>query len=56
MIRGEAFLQLARVLSALGRRDEALLEGRRALEEFERKGDRPSAATARALLGELAKR
>jgi class 3 adenylate cyclase/tetratricopeptide (TPR) repeat protein len=53
MIRGEAFLELARVLGALGRRDEAVLEVRRALEEFEGKGDRPSAATARALVDQL---
>jgi tetratricopeptide (TPR) repeat protein len=53
--RGDAFLDLARVLSAVGRDDEAVLEARRALAEYEAKGDRPSGGRARALLEQLAK-
>jgi hypothetical protein len=56
MVRGAAALDLARVLAALGRGDEALLEARRALGGLEGQGDRPAAAAARALLEELAAR
>ena len=51
--QGTARLQLAHVLSALGRREEATSEARSALERFESKGDRPGAERAVALLDEL---
>ena len=47
-------LGLARVLTALGRSDEAILEARTALDLFTAKGDRPGARRARAVLDELA--
>lgn len=50
---GEARLELARVLSAAGRRDEALIEAGEALALFEAKGARPQVAEARAALEEL---
>lgn len=52
--QGKTRLQLAHVLSALGRCDEATSEARGALERFESKGDRPGAQQAVALLNELA--
>ena len=51
--QGKAKLELARVLSALGRREQASSEARAALERFAAKGDRPGARTAEALLEEL---
>jgi class 3 adenylate cyclase len=54
--QGKARLQLAHVLSALGRSDEATYEARGALERFESKGDRPGVQQAVALLDELAGR
>lgn len=56
MIGGAGALDLARVLSALVRGDEALLEARCALGEFERKGDQPGVVATQALLEELAAR
>lgn len=51
--QGEAKLELARVLTALGRRDEAIAAAREALAIHEAKGDRPGMAEARAMLREL---
>jgi tetratricopeptide (TPR) repeat protein len=48
-----AKLDLARVLSALGRVQEATSEARAALDAFMAKGDRPGASQARALLAEV---
>jgi tetratricopeptide (TPR) repeat protein len=48
-----ARLDLARVLAALGQRDEALAEAREALAIHQAKGDRPGIAEAQAVLGEL---
>ena len=52
-LQGNAQLELARVLQALGRREEATTEARAALDLFETKGDRPGAAETQALLDEL---
>jgi serine/threonine protein kinase/tetratricopeptide (TPR) repeat protein len=52
-LRGDATLDLARVLAALGRRDDAVCEARAALEIFSAKGHRPGIDNARALLDEL---
>jgi ATP/maltotriose-dependent transcriptional regulator MalT len=46
-------LELARVLSARGRRDDATSEARAAVEVATAKGDRPEAALAQAFLDEL---
>jgi hypothetical protein len=46
-------LELARILSALNRRDEAIPEARAALDLFLTKGDRPGAEQTRAVLKEL---
>jgi ATP/maltotriose-dependent transcriptional regulator MalT len=46
-------LELARVLSARGRRDDATSEARAAVEIAKAKGDRPEAALAQAFLDEL---
>jgi class 3 adenylate cyclase/tetratricopeptide (TPR) repeat protein len=54
--QGDAQLDLARALSALGRQDEASAEARRALECYELKGDRPGATKARMLLEGLGAR
>jgi class 3 adenylate cyclase/tetratricopeptide (TPR) repeat protein len=51
--RGEAELQLSRVLAARGRREAAADAVRAALELYERKGDRPRAEQARAQLQAL---
>jgi tetratricopeptide (TPR) repeat protein len=51
--QGNTKLELARVLSALGRRDEAISDARAALKLFQSKGDRPGADEAQALLDEL---
>jgi hypothetical protein len=48
-----AKLDLARVLSASGRRDEALAEALEALAIHEAKGDRPGIAKTQALLVQL---
>jgi class 3 adenylate cyclase len=53
IIRGDARLNLARTLLALGRREEAGTEARAALALYEGKGDRPGAAETRAVLAEL---
>jgi class 3 adenylate cyclase/DNA-binding SARP family transcriptional activator len=45
--------ELARILVALGRQQEATAEAHAALELYEAKGDRPGAAETRALLEEL---
>ena len=51
-----AWLDLAGVLSALGRTEEAIAEAHRGLELYAAKGDRPGLADARALLDRLARR
>jgi DNA-binding SARP family transcriptional activator len=51
--RANTKLELARVLAALNRRDEAIPEARAALELFMTKGDRPGADQTRAMLREL---
>jgi hypothetical protein len=53
-LQADARLDLARVLSAVGRPEEGSAEARAALELFEAKGSVPGAARARALLGTLA--
>jgi tetratricopeptide (TPR) repeat protein len=53
-LQADARLDLARVLSALGRHEQASAEAGAALELFEGKGSVPGAARARALLGALA--
>ena len=52
-VRADAALELARVLGAVGRQDEALPEARTALELFSAKGHRPGIGKARTLLAEL---
>ena len=52
-LRGAAKLNLARILAALGGIEEARAEARDAVEIYARKGDRPGAAAARALIDEL---
>ena len=52
-VQAEAKLELAGVLSALGRRDQALTAAREALAIQEAKGDRPGMAEAQALLDRL---
>jgi len=54
--QGKAKLELARVLAASGRVDEARSEARAASERFGAKGDLPGTRTAQALLEELAER
>ena len=54
--QGKSKLQLARVLVASGRIDEARSEARAANERFTAKGDVPGDRTAQALLEELAER
>jgi len=51
--QGNAELELARVLTAHGRREEATPHAHAALELYEAKGDRPGADSARAILDEL---
>jgi hypothetical protein len=48
--QARARINRARVLAAIGRRDEATAEGRAALELYEVKGDVPGAAAARVFL------
>jgi class 3 adenylate cyclase/tetratricopeptide (TPR) repeat protein len=52
-VQADARLGLARVLSACGRRDEAVREARTTFELFDYKGDRPGGRLAQALLDEL---
>jgi serine/threonine protein kinase/tetratricopeptide (TPR) repeat protein len=52
-VRARATLDLARVLEAAGRRGDAILEARAALELFTAKGHRPGRDAAGALLAEL---
>jgi class 3 adenylate cyclase/predicted ATPase len=52
-VRAEAKLDLARVLSALGRRDDAARAAREALAIHEAKGDRPGIAETQTLLDQL---
>jgi len=54
--QADAMLELARVLAALGRREETIAEVRAALAVSEAKGDRPRAGKARALLEEFSDR
>ena len=54
--QADAKLELARVLAALGRPEEAIAEARAALAVSEAKGDRPRVGQARALLEELSDR
>jgi class 3 adenylate cyclase/DNA-binding winged helix-turn-helix (wHTH) protein len=51
--RGDARLELARTLGALGHQDDAGAQARAALEIYEAKGDRPGADKARAALDRL---
>jgi tetratricopeptide (TPR) repeat protein len=51
--RANAKLELARILTALGRQQEAASEARAALELYRAKGDRPSAAETEALIDQL---
>jgi tetratricopeptide (TPR) repeat protein len=51
--RAESRLQLARVLAASGRCEEATAEAREALTIYESKGDRPGMGASQALLDEL---
>ena len=51
--QGETRMELARVLVAADRCDEAAAEARDALELFEAKGDQPNAAKARGMLDHL---
>jgi tetratricopeptide (TPR) repeat protein len=51
--RGETQLELARILAALGRHEEARSPAQAALELYEAKGDRPGTVEARALLATL---
>jgi tetratricopeptide (TPR) repeat protein len=51
--QAETKLELARVLAAGGKPDEAVAEAQEALELFEAKGDQPNAAKARGLLDDL---
>ncbi len=53
IVQAAAKLELARVLAALGRREEALVEAHEALEIHETQEDRPGMAEVRALLQEL---
>jgi tetratricopeptide (TPR) repeat protein len=50
---GDSNLELARVLAASGRRDEAAAHAQHALAMLEAKGDQPRAARARKILGTL---
>jgi ATP/maltotriose-dependent transcriptional regulator MalT len=52
--QGDALLDLATVLTAAGRREEALAAARAAAERYEQKGNRPSLERARAVAAELA--
>ena len=52
--QGDALLDLATVLTAGGRREEALAAAKAAVERYEQKGNRPSLERARALAGDLA--
>jgi class 3 adenylate cyclase len=49
----QARLDLARVLMAIGREDDAIAEASEALELYDAKGDRPGGRNARAFLDEL---
>jgi hypothetical protein len=51
--RGKTLLDLAEVLTLVGRREEAADEARRALELFETKGNLVAAEWARARVSEL---
>ncbi len=53
LFQAHAKLELARVLSALGRSEEAAAEAHAALGLYEAKGDRPGCAQARGFLAEL---
>jgi AAA ATPase domain/Adenylate and Guanylate cyclase catalytic domain len=52
-LQAETQLELAGILAALGRQEEATSSARAALELYKAKGDRPGAAETRALLDEL---
>jgi predicted ATPase/class 3 adenylate cyclase len=52
--QGDALVDLATVLTATGRREEALVAAEAAAERYEQKGNRPSLERARRLAGELA--
>jgi hypothetical protein len=54
VLQGNTKLELARVLSAIGRREEATSQARAALGLFDAKGDLADAYTTRVLLDELA--
>jgi class 3 adenylate cyclase/tetratricopeptide (TPR) repeat protein len=54
MARGDVQMDLARVLRMAGRLTDSEVAAREALASYERKGHRPSAASARAFLDELA--
>jgi class 3 adenylate cyclase/tetratricopeptide (TPR) repeat protein len=54
IVQGKSKLELARVLTALGRHEHARSEARSALERFDAKGDRPGARQAQGLLEQLA--
>jgi tetratricopeptide (TPR) repeat protein len=53
LARADAEVELARVLSAIGRSQQAISHARTALELADAKGDRPRAAQAQALLDKL---
>jgi hypothetical protein len=53
MERAATKLQLARVLAATGRPEEAVAEAREALQIHESKGDQPGMRTVRAFLEQL---
>ena len=52
--QGDALLDLATVLTAAGRREEALTAAEAAAERYEQKGNRPSLERARKVAGDLA--
>ena len=54
VLQADTKLELARVLSAIGRRKEATSEARAALGLYDAKGDVADADTTRVLLDELA--
>jgi ATP/maltotriose-dependent transcriptional regulator MalT len=54
-VRADAVLGLARVLSGLGRQDEAAEQAHAALELYLQNGDQPGAARARAMLTDAPK-
>ena len=56
LVQADARLELARILSALERHDDAISDARAALELYEAKGDLPGTKEAAALLDELSAR